>query len=572
MLPDPETLDLLPRAAEVRRGGRRRPPFKLELPRRSSSSSLPPARTVPRRSPRWRPRGATSPPPPRPLGRLAAAGVHPFAAPLGELNAGERYELTEAEYGDGRPPPARLRAPGPRGGRRRRPLARGVQRPAPVPAAARRARRQRAVPRRPRHRPRLDPPEDLRAAARARGCRPRSAPGRRSPTRSPGAPRPARCPSRGAGGGSCARIRRTGRSSSACPTRRRPSPRPRAVAALVHALVAWLAERHDAGEPLATADTWRIEENRWSAARWGMDGALADLRTGERDPRARVPAPRCSTSSSRSPARLGGAAELAAVARAGGAQRRGAPARAGRAGRRRGRSSRGSRTPTCPAATTRSRYRGDRPPCSRSPIPAASTTDALLARPARRARTACRRSRCPTAATRSPTRTSSSRSTCCYELHYRGLPGVDERWEWAPSLLALRARARGALRGRAARGGRPGARRAARPRRWTSRCARSRTPTTASVAVAARRARGDARPGARVPGPPLRLPAQGGRPALVGDPAPERAAEGGARRDPGRRVRRRPARAHARAALRRRDGRARPRRALRRLRRPAARA
>jgi len=26
----------------------------------------------------------------------------------------------------------------------------------------------------------------------------------------------------------------------------------------------------------------------------------------------------------------------------------------------------------------------------------------------------------------------------CYELHYRGLPGVDERWEWAPSLLALR--------------------------------------------------------------------------------------------------------------------------------------
>jgi hypothetical protein len=27
---------------------------------------------------------------------------------------------------------------------------------------------------------------------------------------------------------------------------------------------------------------------------------------------------------------------------------------------------------------------------------------------------------------------------CCYELHYRGLPGVDERWEWSPSLLALR--------------------------------------------------------------------------------------------------------------------------------------
>jgi hypothetical protein len=27
----------------------------------------------------------------------------------------------------------------------------------------------------------------------------------------------------------------------------------------------------------------------------------------------------------------------------------------------------------------------------------------------------------------------------CYELHYRGLPSVDERWEWDPSLLRLRA-------------------------------------------------------------------------------------------------------------------------------------
>src|SRR5690348_13498901 len=27
-----------------------------------------------------------------------------------------------------------------------------------------------------------------------------------------------------------------------------------------------------------------------------------------------------------------------------------------------------------------------------------------------------------------------------YELHYRGFDGVDEDWEWEPSLLALRAR------------------------------------------------------------------------------------------------------------------------------------
>jgi hypothetical protein len=28
--------------------------------------------------------------------------------------------------------------------------------------------------------------------------------------------------------------------------------------------------------------------------------------------------------------------------------------------------------------------------------------------------------------------------TVCYELHYRGVHGVDDRWEWEPSLLALR--------------------------------------------------------------------------------------------------------------------------------------
>ncbi|HUS61545.1 MAG TPA: iron-containing redox enzyme family protein [Acidimicrobiales bacterium] len=28
---------------------------------------------------------------------------------------------------------------------------------------------------------------------------------------------------------------------------------------------------------------------------------------------------------------------------------------------------------------------------------------------------------------------------CCYELHYRGFAGVDERWEWSPSVLAFRA-------------------------------------------------------------------------------------------------------------------------------------
>ena len=53
-----------------------------------------------------------------------------------------------------------------------------------------------------------------------------------------------------------------------------------AVAALAQALVVWLAERHDAGERLECAPSWRIEENSWSACRHGVTGTMADLRTG----------------------------------------------------------------------------------------------------------------------------------------------------------------------------------------------------------------------------------------------------------------------------------------------------
>jgi carboxylate-amine ligase len=53
-----------------------------------------------------------------------------------------------------------------------------------------------------------------------------------------------------------------------------------AIAAVAQALVVWLAERHDAGERLEVAPSWRIEENRWSACRHGVTGTMADLRTG----------------------------------------------------------------------------------------------------------------------------------------------------------------------------------------------------------------------------------------------------------------------------------------------------
>jgi len=52
------------------------------------------------------------------------------------------------------------------------------------------------------------------------------------------------------------------------------------ILAFVHALIVWLAER--GGGPVH--DTWRIAENRFLAARHGLDAVLVDLDTGERRP------------------------------------------------------------------------------------------------------------------------------------------------------------------------------------------------------------------------------------------------------------------------------------------------
>jgi carboxylate-amine ligase len=61
------------------------------------------------------------------------------------------------------------------------------------------------------------------------------------------------------------------------------------VVALAAGLVAWLGERHDAGEALAIHESARIAENRWRALRHGLDGELLDLDSGALVPtRARV--------------------------------------------------------------------------------------------------------------------------------------------------------------------------------------------------------------------------------------------------------------------------------------------
>jgi carboxylate-amine ligase len=57
-----------------------------------------------------------------------------------------------------------------------------------------------------------------------------------------------------------------------------------ALLAVACALVLWLARRHDDGEHLAVAPAWRIAENRMSALRDGVHGTMLDLQTGEAVP------------------------------------------------------------------------------------------------------------------------------------------------------------------------------------------------------------------------------------------------------------------------------------------------
>ena len=56
------------------------------------------------------------------------------------------------------------------------------------------------------------------------------------------------------------------------------------IVAFAQALVAYLAQRYDADEAMPDAHAWQIEENRWSAARYGVEGRLADLGSGRRQP------------------------------------------------------------------------------------------------------------------------------------------------------------------------------------------------------------------------------------------------------------------------------------------------
>lgn len=316
MLLDPETYDLLPRAAEVVEAAGD-PRIKIELPASQLEITLPPAAGVPEAIAALAAARRDLTAAAEPVGRLAAAGTHPFANPVGELNPGDRYALTEGEYGD----------------IARRQLICALQVHVAVGGADRSLAVYNGM------RPWLPLLAAVAGNAPFHGGRDTGMASIR-PTVSEQLPRQG-IPPAIASWESFAEALAWGAASGAVPEPRRwwwelrPHPAygtlevrvPDAqvtvddaagVAALVQSLAAWLAERWDVGEPLESADTWRLEENRWSAARWGMQARLADLRTGERTP-ARECLDALLAELEPVAARLGCLRELAEAARLGGA-------------------------------------------------------------------------------------------------------------------------------------------------------------------------------------------------------------------------------------------------------------
>lgn len=281
MLLDPDTHDLAPRAAEMLDRLEGDPAFKLEMPASQLEILSPPRADVSAAvsdlaAGRARLVQAASG-----LVRPAAAGAHPFSAREGELNADERYRLMVDEYGDVA----------------RRQLVCALQ----VHVAVAGADRALAVYNTLRgHLPEI---AALAAAAPFHAGRDTELASVR-PTVSQMLPRqgvPPAIPSWesfadelrwGAATGSVPEPRRWwwelrpnlayGTLEVRVPDAQATIEDAAGVAGLVHALVGRLAERYDTGAPMPMPETWRIEENRWSACRHGVDGTLADLETGGR--------------------------------------------------------------------------------------------------------------------------------------------------------------------------------------------------------------------------------------------------------------------------------------------------
>jgi carboxylate-amine ligase len=280
MLLDPASLDLAPHAAAALERVAGDPRFAGELPAAQLEIRTVPARTAAEAidqlaEARRDLAGALAP-----TWRLAAAGVHPFAAVEGELSDAPRYEATRSRFGR----------------HARRQLAFALQ----VHVAVGGADRMLAVY----NGLRSYLPALAALAANARwydgrdsefaSIRPKIAdllPRQGVPPRLDSWDEYAAALRWGAASGSFEpaswwwELRphvRLGTLEVRAPDAQASVDDAAGVVALVHALVAHLAALHDAGEALPEAPRWRIEENRWYAARYGLDAELVDLTSGER--------------------------------------------------------------------------------------------------------------------------------------------------------------------------------------------------------------------------------------------------------------------------------------------------
>jgi carboxylate-amine ligase len=282
MLLDPERLDLLPRAADVLAAGAG-PAARAELPASQLELVLEPAASVADAASALLAARQALAAAADGIGLLGGAGAHPFAAGVGELTAAPRYDGLVAEYG----PAARRQLVcglhvhvAVRGPDRALAVFNALRSHLPLIAAlganapfyeGEDAGLASVRPKLSELLPRQGIPPAFASWQELSGA---LAWGRTS----------GRVPDPGHWWWEARLHPRMGTIEVRAPDAQATVGDTAAVAGVVHALVAHLAARWDAGEELPVDPTWRIAENRWSACRFGLEGALADLRTGELAP------------------------------------------------------------------------------------------------------------------------------------------------------------------------------------------------------------------------------------------------------------------------------------------------
>jgi len=280
MLLDAHSLDLAPRAPEVLAATGGDPRFKPELPAAQLEIAVPPAASVPEAAAGLRTARAEIAGVAAPDARLAGAGAHPFASPEGVVNPAPRYQLLAADFGRvirhqllfglhvhvAVRPAARALAVY-NALRSYLPDLAALAANAPFYAGADtglasvRPKIADILPRQgvPPEIPTWDALSDYLIWGRTAGT----------------------VPEPGQWWFELRLHLAYGTVEVRVPDVQTTVADTAAVAAVVHALVAWLADRHAAGEQLPVDATWRVAENRWAACRHGVEARLADLRTGE---------------------------------------------------------------------------------------------------------------------------------------------------------------------------------------------------------------------------------------------------------------------------------------------------